>query len=173
MKSNFSLALAALTTVTSALPAASKVRRADTTDSPVGYASMNGGCVPPTCPCNHLLTYYSTTGGAGGTTTTVSSLSAFTAAAEADGAAVIYVKGTISGDGQARVASDKSILGIDSSSKLEGVSLYIKDVSNVIVRNIAISKVLADTGDAIGIQASTNVWIDHMDLSSDMDHGKE
>lgn len=35
------------------------------------------------------------------------------------------------------------------------------------------SKVLADTGDAIGIQAATNVWIDHMDLSSDMDHGKD
>ena len=26
--------------------------------------------------------------------------------------------------------------------------------------------------DAIGIQASSQVWVDHVDLSSDMDHGK-
>lgn len=115
---------------------------------------------------------YSTTGGAGGTTTTVSSLAQFTAAVKATEPMVIFVKGTIKGNAQGRVASDKSILGLDSSSKLEGVSLYIKDVSNVIVRNLAMSKVLADTGDAIGIQASQNVWIDHMDLSSDMSHDK-
>lgn len=115
---------------------------------------------------------YSTTGGAGGTTTTVSSLAQFTAAVKATEPMVIFVKGTIKGNAQGRVASDKSILGLDSSSKLEGISLYIKDVSNVIVRNLAMSKVLADTGDAIGIQASQNVWIDHMDLSSDMSHDK-
>ncbi|KAF7188876.1 putative pectate lyase A [Pseudocercospora fuligena] len=149
-----SLALAAIASVASAIPA-TKVARAD--DGPIGYAAQNGG----------------TTGGAGGTTTTVSALSAFTEAVTADGAAVIFVKGTISGDVQTKVASDKSILGIDSSSGLEGVSLYIKDVSNVIVRNLAMSKVLADTGDAIGIQKATNVWIDHMDLSSDRDHDKD
>lgn len=36
-----------------------------------------------------------------------------------------------------------------------------------------ISKVLAENGDAITIQASSNVWVDHCDLSSDMDHGKD
>ncbi|KAI0451310.1 pectin lyase fold/virulence factor [Xylaria acuta] len=36
-----------------------------------------------------------------------------------------------------------------------------------------ISKVLADYGDAITIQASKNVWVDHVDLSSDMDHDKD
>ncbi|KAJ8122790.1 hypothetical protein O1611_g9754 [Lasiodiplodia mahajangana] len=36
-----------------------------------------------------------------------------------------------------------------------------------------ISKVLADYGDAITIQASKNVWVDHCDLSSDMDHDKD
>ena len=90
----------------------------------------------------------------------------------ADSPTVVYVKGVISGDVQVKPTSDTSILGIDSTSGLEGVSLYIKEVSNVIVRNLAISKVLAETGDAIGIQVATNVWIDHMDLSSDRDHDK-
>ena len=44
--------------------------------------------------------------------------------------------------------------------------------SNVILRNLKISKVLAEAGDAIGIQASSQVWVDHVDLSSDQDHDK-
>lgn len=114
----------------------------------------------------------STTGGTAGTTTTVSALSAFTEAVTADGPAVLYVQGSIKGDIQTKVASNKSILGIDSSSRLEGVSLYIEDVSNVIVRNLAISRVLAENGDAIGVQKSTNVWLDHLDLTSDRNHDK-
>ena len=46
-------------------------------------------------------------------------------------------------------------------------------MSNVIVRNISIKKVLADTGDAIGIQEASKVWINHVDLSSDRDHDKD
>lgn len=36
-----------------------------------------------------------------------------------------------------------------------------------------IHHVLATNGDAIGIQGSTNVWVDHVDVSSDKDHGKD
>lgn len=43
---------------------------------------------------------------------------------------------------------------------------------NVIIRNVKVSKVLAEAGDAIGIQASSQVWLDHLDLSSDKDHDK-
>ncbi|CAM1506461.1 Fc.00g061020.m01.CDS01 [Cosmosporella sp. VM-42] len=113
-----------------------------------------------------------TTGGAGGTTTTVSSLSAFSSAAEADDPYVIVVKGAISGDVRIRVGSDKTIVGAKGSS-LTGVGLYINKQSNVIVRNMAIKKVPADNGDAIGIQKSSKVWVDHCDLSSDMDNGKD
>lgn len=42
----------------------------------------------------------------------------------------------------------------------------------MILRNLKISKVLADTGDAIGLQVATQVWVDHVDLSSDLDHDK-
>jgi pectate lyase len=43
---------------------------------------------------------------------------------------------------------------------------------NVIIRNLKIAKVLAP-GDNIGIQQSNQVWVDHVDLSSDMDHDKD
>lgn len=44
---------------------------------------------------------------------------------------------------------------------------------NVILRNLKISKVLADYGDAITIQLSTNVWVDHCDLAGDREVGKD
>ncbi|KAK0650526.1 putative pectate lyase A [Lasiodiplodia hormozganensis] len=144
----------------SALAAPTKTlgKRAAITDTPdVGFATLNGG----------------TTGGAGGSTTTVSTLAQFTAAAEADGAAVIVVSGAISGSAKVRVASDKTIIGKDSSAVLTNVGLYINKVKNVIVRNLTIKKVVADNGDAIGIQESQNVWIDHCDLSSDQSNGKD
>lgn len=59
------------------------------------------------------------------------------------------------------------------TAALTGVGLTINGQSNVIVRNLKISKVLADNGDAITIQASKNVWVDHVDLSSDLDHDKD
>ncbi|KAI7252078.1 hypothetical protein KC335_g15965, partial [Hortaea werneckii] len=87
---------------------ASSATTATTTDGPVGYASLNGG----------------TTGGQGGTTTTVSDLPAFTEAIKADEPMVVYVSGVISGSEQIHVAGDKSILGLDSDSGIEGVGLY-------------------------------------------------
>ncbi|KAK7441279.1 hypothetical protein CaCOL14_006151 [Colletotrichum acutatum] len=113
-----------------------------------------------------------TTGGSGGTTTTVSTLAQFTAAATSSDKAVIVVKGAITGATKVKVGSNKSIIGAKGSS-LTGVGLYINKQENVIVRNMKISKVLADNGDAIGIQASSKVWVDHCELSSDRDNGKD
>jgi len=55
---------------------------------------------------------------------------------------------------------------------LVGVGLRVLEESNVILRNLKVSKVLAEAGDAIAIQASSQVWVDHVDLSSDVDHDK-
>ncbi|KAK8044602.1 hypothetical protein PG993_004626 [Apiospora rasikravindrae] len=132
-------------------------KRASITDAcNVGYCTQNGG----------------TTGGTGGTTTTVSSLAQFTAAAESSDKMVIVVKGSISGNTKVRVKSNKSIIGASGSS-MTGVGLTINKQSNVIVRNMKMSKVVAENGDILTIQNSKNVWVDHVDVSNDMDHDKD
>lgn len=60
-----------------------------------------------------------------------------------------------------------------ASLALSGVGLRVYQESNVIIRNLVISEVLAEAGDAIGIQEATQVWIDHLDLSSNLDHDKD
>lgn len=64
------------------------------------------------------------------------------------------------------------VIDILISKALVGVGLRVLESKNVIIRNVKISKVLASAGDAIGIQASSQVWVDHVDLSSDRDHDK-
>ncbi|GMF07542.1 unnamed protein product [Ambrosiozyma monospora] len=119
--------------------------------SAFGYASMNGG----------------TTGGASGSSVTVSSLSDLKSACSQSGALTIYVSGSISGSGTISVSSDKSIIG-KSGASLAGVGFVVKGVKNVIIQNLSISKVVG--ADAIGVQKSQNVWLDHLDLSSDQSH---
>ncbi|TGJ80114.1 hypothetical protein E0Z10_g8658 [Xylaria hypoxylon] len=114
----------------------------------------------------------STTGGAGGTTTTVSTLAQFTAAVQASGPAVVLVSGSLTGAVKVNVTSNKSIIG-KAGSSLTGIGLTILGQSNVIIRNLKSSKVLADYGDAVTVQKSTNIWIDSCDFSSDLDHDKD
>ncbi|KAI0013289.1 pectin lyase-like protein [Xylariaceae sp. FL0662B] len=133
------------------------LRRADASEAAsVGYATQNGG----------------TTGGAGGTSTTVSSLDDLVACAKQDDAAICIVDGTIEGSEAVKVTSNKTILGKDSKAILKGVGFKVngsknEKVSNVIIRNLSIDKVLASAGDAIGIQYAENVWVDHCDLQGD------
>ncbi|KAK0205180.1 polysaccharide lyase family 1 protein [Desarmillaria ectypa] len=105
-----------------------------------------------------------TTGGVGRTTTTVTALAVLTSAILGDNRAV-------TGSAVVKVGSNTSVLGV-AGSLLDGVGLRVLDESNVIIRNVKIQKVLADVGDAVGIQASSQVWVDHVDLSSDRDHSK-
>ncbi|KAK0455662.1 polysaccharide lyase family 1 protein [Desarmillaria tabescens] len=140
-----------------AAPATEIVKRTSTSESAsVGYATLNGG----------------TTGGAGGTTTTVTTLAALTSAVSGDSAKIVIISGTITGNTVVKVGSNTSVLGA-SGSLLSGVGLRVLEESNVIIRNVKIQKVLADAGDAIGIQEAHNVWVDHVDLSSDLDHDKD
>ncbi|CUA75264.1 putative pectate lyase A [Rhizoctonia solani] len=125
--------LAALAQLVSAVPTLE--RRASATEKPtIGYAAQGG-----------------TTGGIGGTTVTVTSLAALTSAVADDKAKIVYVSGTISGNTVVKVGSNTSILG-KSGASLVGVGLRVNKKSNVIIRNLKISKVLASAGDAVGIQ---------------------
>jgi len=145
-------------TVDEAADVALVAKRASISDVATGYASQNGG----------------TTGGAGGTTTTVSTYAQFTAAVAGTAKKVVIVDGAITETAdQIKIGSNTSVIGKNSGAKLTGVGLLVKSASNVIIRNIAIAKVLADNGDAIGVQISNNVWIDHVDVSSDRDHDKD
>lgn len=70
------------------------------------------------------------------------------------------------------IAPKTLILSLPTTG-LTGIGLTILGESNVIVRNMKISKVLADYGDCVTIQASSNVWVDSSDFSSDLDNGKD
>ncbi|HEY7417414.1 MAG TPA: hypothetical protein VH593_19680 [Ktedonobacteraceae bacterium] len=128
-------------------------------------------------PVDQLVGYGAgTTGGAGGTTTTVSTLSALQSAVSGSAKKIVRVSGTITGNTDVMIGPNTTVIGVGSSASLVGISLNVVSVSNVIIRNLKISKVLASstTGDAVHIQAeSTRIWVDHCDLSSDLSHGKD
>src|SRR4051794_28968714 len=116
-----------------------------------------------------------TTGGGSGPTVTVTSASALASAAGSSTQQTVRVNGRFTCSSEIKVAANKTIYGVGSSSGLTGCGLNIKGVNNVIVRNLVISKVPASVGngDAIHIEKATHVWIDHNDLSSDTSHGTD
>jgi pectate lyase len=125
-----------------------------------GWATQNGG----------------TTGGAGGATvtaTTVDQLRTFCAQA---GPLIIRVQGTITGNEAIRVSSNKSILGAPGAHLVGigftiGASSQFGQVGNVIIRNLIMEKPLAPI-DKVAVQyGAHNVWIDHNEFFSDLDHG--
>jgi len=91
---------------------------------------------------------------------------------------VVSFAGLIQGADLIRVASNKTLLGIGDSAHLMGIELQINGARNVIIRNVAVSHIIADgsgpANDAIEITGGAkNVWIDHCELYSDLDHGKD
>ncbi|MEU2631735.1 polysaccharide lyase family 1 protein [Kitasatospora sp. NPDC007106] len=112
-----------------------------------------------------------TTGGAGGSRTTVTTLAALKTAVAGSAAKTVYVSGTIALAGQVDVGSNTSVIGVGAGSGLTGGGLRVKNATNVVLRNLNISKAVGT--DAITVQASTKVWVDHNDLSSDRSHGKD
>jgi pectate lyase len=80
-----------------------------------------------------------------------------------------------SGQAALRVASNKTILGVGSNSGTNGCGFNLRDASNIVIRNLRISNVKAGNGngDAIHLDNSTRVWIDHNDLSSNTTSGTD
>ncbi|CEL54476.1 hypothetical protein RSOLAG1IB_07079 [Rhizoctonia solani AG-1 IB] len=155
MKLTPALVLAFGLGVASANPIVEK--RASASDkATIGYATLSGG----------------TTGGGSASPVTVTSLSALKSAVSGNGAKVVIISGTITGNEVVKVGANTSILG-KSGATLTGVGLRVIDVSNVIIRNLKINKVLADAGDHIGVQASNRIWIDSVEIWSDQTHDKD
>jgi len=113
-----------------------------------------------------------TTGGGSAAAVTVSTLDAFKSAVTGSSSKVVKVNGLISLSGQVDIGSNTTVLGVGSASGFTGGGLRLKKVTNVVVRNLNISKPVAPA-DGITVQASTKVWIDHNAFSSDLDHGKD
>ncbi|KAG8786283.1 hypothetical protein FRC12_016755 [Ceratobasidium sp. 428] len=154
MKFGSVVALAFGLGVVSASPVVEK--RASTSDkATVGYATLSGG----------------TTGGGSASPVTVTTLAALKTAL-ASGGKVVIISGTITGNEVVKVPSSTTVLG-KSGATLTGVGLRVNEVSNVIIRNLKINKVLASAGDALGIQAANRVWVDSVELWSDRDHDKD
>ncbi|KAJ3055945.1 hypothetical protein HK097_008654 [Rhizophlyctis rosea] len=122
-----------------------------------GYATLNGG----------------TTGGAGGSSVTVTSKDAFINAVKGTSPKIVYVSGIIDlGSGvTADIGDNTSVIGVGSNSGFTNGGLRVKKAKNVIIRNLKISHVPG--GDCIGIESSSNVWVDHNELSNDLDHDKD
>jgi len=71
------------------------------------------------------------------------------------------------GGEQIRVSSNKTVVGANASSGFFGGGLAMTRVSNVIVRNLVIARPNTNGAiDAIHVEASHQIWIDHCDLSS-------
>jgi pectate lyase len=160
----FGAALAAMAPVASlAAPVIARQSK-----GPIGYASMSTEqCSAYQKPLINPLTPSpdgGTTGGAGGSEVTVKTVQELMDAVKGDEPSIIWVEGTLDG------YIDKVRVG---SNKIIGAGLFIKEAKNVIVQNLAISKVSEGEGDAIGVQKSENIWIDHCDLSSDLENGKD
>ena len=123
----------------------------------MGYAMVNG----------------TTTGGAGGASVTVSSLAALKSSLAESSPKIIYVSGTIKGSGNEAlyVKSNKSIIG-KPGAVIEGISLYMFSVSNIIVQDITFKNYVTDA--ALMIKFGTHhVWVDHCDFSTDRNKGWE
>ncbi|OBZ75016.1 putative pectate lyase A [Grifola frondosa] len=142
----FYSALLVLASISLVLASPGLQKRASVNDvATVGYAALG-----------------KTTGGAGGPQTVVTTLDALTSAVTGNDPKIVIIQGTA-------VASSYNV---GKGATLQGVGLRVLNEQNVIIRNIAIKEVLASAGDALGIQAASNVWIDHMDLSSNWAHDK-
>jgi len=134
----------------------------------VGYAGVQDDSGTP----------YLLTGGSLGPTVTATTLDDLKMYLGSAGPVVVHFAGLLSGADAISVGSDKTLIGDGDSAHLDGIELEINGSRNVIIRNVTVSNVVADgtsvANDAIEITGGArNVWIDHCELYSDLDHGKD
>jgi pectate lyase len=106
-----------------------------------------------------------TTGGEGGPTATASDAATLQYYLDFPDPYIIEVDDTITFAGTFSLSSNKTIVGVgDEAQIVEGI-FDLKDVSNIIIRNLAFSGGHWGDVDAISIRNNTHhVWIDHCDF---------
>ena len=157
------LLTAALTLATAALAPAAFAQTGGAVYGPFGYATQTTGV----------------TGGAGGTTVTVSTGTALMAAIRgnsATGRLTIYVDGVITPANtpssydkiEIKDRNNISIIGVGTRGEFDGIGLYIRRASNIIIQNLNIHHVLAGPKDCIGIEGpADHIWVDHCELHNE------
>ncbi|WP_437532449.1 hypothetical protein WME79_04680 [Sorangium sp. So ce726] len=108
-----------------------------------------------------------TTGGGNATPVTVTTFAELKSAVQDKNPRVVIVSGTIKTEGgyALEIASNKTIMGADKDATIYG-GIAMKNVSNVIVRNLNIHGVWPNSGpdDAISSRNSHHVWYDHLNV---------
>lgn len=117
-------------------------------DVPIGWAAVSGKGVE------------STTGGGDGEVVVARRIEDLTDYAKRNEPLTILVEGTLNGE-SVKIASNKTIMGVGSDAMLVGVELGMNGVSNIIIRNLTISK----ARDGIAARGTHHLWIDHCDVS--------
>lgn len=110
-------------------------------------------------------------GGNGGRTVTVCTLEDFLAAVVDDIPRIVRVICHIQPGRRVPVGSNKSILGASSAALISGKGFYIYQKKNIIIRGLRFCCAVID--DEVGINESTNIWIDHNEFYSDIDHHED
>jgi pectate lyase len=111
-----------------------------------------------------------TTGGTGGSEVTVTNLAELTSALATAGKLIIKIDGTITASGTIlEVTSDKTIIGVADRAFLQGIGFHLKNVSNIIIRNIKFTMIGGGADDIIGAETTSsntagNYWIDHCEF---------
>lgn len=106
-----------------------------------------------------------TTGGGSATPVTVTSCAELEAAIEGEEAKVVQIDGQLEGCGSLKVGSNTSIIGVGAGSGASGTGFRVKDGTNIIIQNLKIGPPPAKA-DAIDIESSTQIWVDHCELHS-------
>ena len=121
-----------------------------------------------------------TTGGAGGTVVTVTTGQQLRDAIHnnaSNAPLTIYVQGMLTYTAEDVVyikdRSNISVIGLGSDAGLDAVGFAVVRASNIIIRNLTIRNVRVGNKDAILIDRSTHVWVDHNDFYSDLTHGAD
>jgi pectate lyase len=117
----------------------------------IGWASVSG---------RGLAT---TVGGQGGSVVEVDTASELVSAAQNSSPRIIRISGTLSVS-ELNVTSNKTLIGVGTNATING-GISIHGASNVIIQNLRINgKTSNANGDAINIQNSHHIWVDHCDI---------